>query len=91
MELPGVRPEDVDIRITGGVLTIRGEKREEKEEKNKNLHFTERSFGSFQRSVQLPSTVDPDKVEATFKNGVLTVTVAKHADAKPKRIKVRNA
>ena len=91
MELPGVQPEDVDIRITGGVLTIHGEKREEKEEKKKNVHFTERSFGSFQRSVQLPSTIDPDQVEATFKNGVLTVAVAKRAEAKLRRIKVRDA
>ncbi len=91
IELPGVKPEDVDIRITGGVLTIRGDKREEKEEKKKSVHFTERSFGSFQRSIQLPSTVDPEKVDATFKDGVLTVALAKHAGAKPKRIKVRNA
>ncbi|MBU0640174.1 MAG: Hsp20/alpha crystallin family protein [Planctomycetes bacterium] len=91
LELPGVQPDDVDIRISGGLLTISGEKREEKEKENKDYHFTERRFGSFRRSVELPSTVDPEKVEATFKNGVLAVAIAKRPDAKPKRIEVRKA
>jgi len=91
MEVPGVDPKDVDIKITNGLLTVRGEKKADKEEKNKNYHYVERQFGSFQRTVQLPSTVDPDKVDAAYKNGVLTVTIAKQPEVQPKRIKVRNA
>ncbi len=90
MEVPGVDPKNVDISITGDVLTVRGEKTEEKKEK-KNYHYVERQHGSFHRSVQLPSTVDPSKVDATFKNGVLSISVAKNPEAKPKRITVRNA
>lgn len=91
LDLPGVDPKDVDISVTGGMLTVRGERKHEREDKRADYHFVERQFGAFQRSVQLPSTVDPDKVEAKFKNGVLTIEVAKHPDAKPKRIKVREA
>jgi HSP20 family protein len=91
MELAGVDPKDVDISITGDVLTVRGQKKEEKKEKKKNYHYVERQHGSFHRSVQLPSTVDPSKVDATFKNGVLSISVAKNPEAKPKRITVRNA
>jgi HSP20 family protein len=91
MELPGVDPKEVDINITGDVLSVRGEKKAEKEEKKKNYHYVERQVGSFQRSVQLPSTVDAGKVDAKFKNGVLTITIAKNPEAKPKRITVRNA
>jgi HSP20 family protein len=90
-DLPGVTPEDVDISVSGGMLTLRGEKRDEKEQKSGDYVYAERSVGAFSRSVQLPSTVDPDKIDASYKNGVLTVTLAKHADAKPKRIPVRSA
>ena len=91
MELPGVDPKDVEIQVAGGLLTVRGEKKQEKEEKKRNYHFVERRFGSFQRTVQLPSTVDPDRIEATFKNGVLTITIGKHAEVKPRRITVKTA
>ena len=91
MELPGVDPKDVDIRATAGLLTVCGEKKAEKEEKRKNYHYVERQFGSFHRTIQLPSTVDPNRVNAAYKNGVLTITIAKRAEAKPRRIKVRNA
>jgi HSP20 family protein len=87
-EMPGVDPKDVEINVTGNTLSISGEKKEEHEDKQRNYHYVERQFGSFQRTVQLPAYVDPDKVEATFKNGVLTVTVAKKPDAKPRKIKV---
>ena len=87
MELPGVDPTNVDISITGDVLTVRGKKKE----KNKNYHYIEWQHGSFYRSIQLPSTVDPSKVDATFKNGILSISVAKNPEAKPKRITVRNA
>lgn len=91
MELPGVNPRDVELRIDGDLLTVRGEKKAEKEEKKKDYHYVERQFGSFSRTVQLPRTVDPEKVETSYKDGVLTVTFAKHPDAKPKRITVRSA
>ena len=91
MELPGVDPQDVEIHINGDLLTVRGEKKAEREEKKKDYHYVERQFGSFCRTVQVPSTADPDKVDAAYKDGVLTITIAKHPDAKPKRITVRNA
>ena len=91
MELPGVDPKEVDISITGDVLTVRGEKKTEKKEKTKDCRYVERQQGSFHRSVRLPGSVDPSKVEATFKNGILSINVAKDPDAKPKRITVRNA
>jgi HSP20 family protein len=81
----------VDIRISGDLLTVRGEKKADKEEKERDYHYVERQYGSFHRTVQLRSTVDPEKVDATFKNGVLTITMAKRADAKARKIKVRNA
>jgi len=87
-ELPGVDPKDVDISVSNNVLTIRGEKKEEKEDKKRNYHYVERSYGSFHRSVQLPNSADPDKVDASYKNGILTVTLQKRPDAKPKRIAV---
>jgi len=89
-ELPGVDPNDIEINIVGNTLTLRGEKKHEREEKKKNYHYVERSYGSFHRSIPLPTTVDPDKVDATYKDGVLTVTVAKHPEAKPKRIPVKS-
>lgn len=80
-ELPGMDSRDVDIRYSNGVLTISGEKRQEKEEKGKTYYRTERSYGSFTRSVQLPCEVDVDKVDATFKNGILRVSLPKIIDA----------
>jgi HSP20 family protein len=89
-ELPGMSPEDVDVDVSGNMLTIRGEKRDEWEGRDAGRHLVERRFGSFQRSVQLPSTVDADKVDAVYKNGVLTITLGKKEEAKPKKISVRN-
>lgn len=88
-ELPGVDPKDVEISVIGNTLTIRGEKQQEKEEKRRNYHYTERQYGSFHRSIDLPGSVDPDHVEATYKNGMLTVSMAKHPEAKPKKIPVK--
>lgn len=90
-ELPGVDPKDVDIDVTGNVLTVRGEKKQEHEEKDRDYHFVERSFGRFQRSIQLPSSVDPDKVDAVCKNGTLTITLAKSPEAQRKKIQVKEA
>jgi len=88
-EVPGIDPKDVDISVSNNLLTIRGEKKQDKEEKKRNYHYIERSYGSFHRSIQLPSTVDSSKVDAKYKDGILTVTLRKRPEAKPKRITVK--
>jgi len=80
-ELPGVDEKDISITLANGVLSIKGEKKQVKEEKAENYHLTERSFGSFQRTVRLPDTVDETKLEAKFDKGVLKVTAAKKPEA----------
>jgi HSP20 family protein len=81
VELPGVEEKDISVTLANGVLTIKGEKKQEKQEKSENYHVTERSFGSFQRSLRLPEVVDDTKVEAKFDKGVLKVTAAKKPEA----------
>ena len=90
-ELPGIDDKDVDVSVAEGVLTIKGEKKAEQEETGKNYHRIERSYGSFQRSLALPPTVDVNAIEATFKKGVLTVTLPKTAQAveKAKKIQIK--
>jgi HSP20 family protein len=80
-ELPGVDEKDVSVTLSNGLLTIKGEKKQEKEEKADNYYVAERSFGSFSRSIRLPDTVDEGKVEAKFDKGVLKITAAKKAEA----------
>jgi HSP20 family protein len=87
-ELPGLDPKDVDVQVENNTLTIKGERKFEKEEKEENFHRVERRYGSFVRSFTLPSTVDTDKVKADYENGVLKIQLAKRAEAKPKQIKV---
>ena len=87
-ELPGVQATEVDISLTDDLLTIRGEKKSEKEEKKRDYHRVERSYGVFTRTVRLPAVVDADKVEATFKDGVLTITMPKREEAKTRKVKV---
>lgn len=87
-ELPGVKQDEVDITITDDVLTLKGEKKEEKEVKEKNYHRVERSYGSFQRSISLPTGVKSDEAKAAYKDGVLHITVPKAEEAKPKQIKI---
>jgi HSP20 family protein len=72
-ELPGVSEKDVDVSLSGDVLTIRGEKKFERKDDTENYHFMERSYGTFQRSLRLPYAVDPNQVQASFENGMLTV------------------
>ena len=84
-ELPGIDPENVDVSIAHDVLTISGEKREEREEKKRDYHRIERSYGSFRRSVPLPTEVDTDKAEAHFKNGLLTITLPKTEKARARK------
>ena len=88
-ELPGIEPKDLDISIVGNMLTIKGEKSEEKEEKGKTWHRRERSAGRFVRSISLPMEVDAEHVEAVDEHGVLTITLPKLEPAKAKRISVR--
>jgi HSP20 family protein len=87
-ELPGVEEKDLEIVLSDGRLTIKGEKKQEKEEKKKDYHLVERSYGSFARSIGLPFAADPDKVTASFAKGVLTVTVPKPAEIKAKEKKI---
>ena len=87
-ELPGVRKEDVKITVADGVLTIRGEKKEEQERKSDAYHRIERSFGSFERSFTLPSAVQDDKIVAGFADGILRITVPKAEQAKAREIEV---
>lgn len=85
-ELPGMEPGNVEVKLSNGMLTIKGEKKEEKEEKKKDYYVSERRFGSFQRSFQLPDGIEEEKIEANFKNGVLTVTLPKSPAAqKPEK------
>lgn len=89
VELPGARKEDVTVEVDEGQLTIRGEKKSEREEKKEHRRYVERRFGSFSRSFTLPPNADPDRLEATFKNGVLSLRIAKSATAKPKAISIK--
>jgi HSP20 family protein len=92
-ELPGMDEKDIDVKLVDGGLTIKGEKKDEKEEKRKDYYVSERRYGSFERYFRLPDGVDTDKIEANFKKGVLTVTLPKKAEAqKPaKKIDVKAA
>jgi HSP20 family protein len=91
-ELPGIDAKDIDVSVTGDMLVLKGEKRQEKEEKDKNYHFSERTYGSFQRAFELPASVDRNKVVADFAKGVLTITLPKTSEAqKPvKKIEVKS-
>lgn len=92
-ELPGMDEKNIEVKLDNGGLTIKGEKQEEKEEKQKGYHLQERSFGSFERYFAIPEGVDADKIEASFKKGVLTVTLPKKPEAqKPaKKIDIKAA
>jgi HSP20 family protein len=87
--VPGVKPDDIDITISGNTLTISGETKEEEEVKEDNYIRRERRYGSFSRSVVLPETLKPDEAEASFEDGILTLTIPKAPEAKPKVIKVK--
>jgi HSP20 family protein len=92
-ELPGMEAKDIDVSVTGDMLVLKGEKRQEKEENDKNFHFSERAYGSFQRAFELPASVDRSKVAADFSKGVLTITLPKTTEAqKPaKKIEVKSS
>ena len=88
LEVPGIDEKDIDVRIEGNTLTVHGERKIEKEEKEENFRRIERQYGSFTRSFTLPSSVDPAQVSANYDKGVLKINLAKKAEAKPKQIKV---
>jgi len=90
LEVPGVNEEDLNVSVENDTLTIQGERKFEKEEKEENFHRIERRYGSFTRTFKLPNTVDTDKVEAGYEKGILKISLAKRAEAKPKQIKVGN-
>jgi HSP20 family protein len=88
-ELPGMDAKDIEISLNEGILTIKGEKKQEREEKEEGYHLIERSYGSFTRSIRLPKEVQSDKINASFKNGVLKVVLPKSEEAKKKEIKIK--
>jgi len=89
-ELPGMKKDEIDVSLHGGCLSISGERKSEEKHKDAEAYRTERFFGRFQRSVTLPSPVAMEKVKATYKDGILTITLPKSEEAKPKRIDVNN-
>ncbi|MEO7932748.1 MAG: Hsp20/alpha crystallin family protein [Chthoniobacterales bacterium] len=88
VELPGLKKEDISLSFQDGVLTISGERKDTTEQKDGETHRSERFFGRFERSVELPVEVNPDRINATYQNGLLTVTLAKAEEAKPKQINI---
>jgi HSP20 family protein len=83
-ELPGLDAKNIDVQLANGMLTIKGQKQEEKEEKTKDRYVSERRYGSFRRTLQMPDSVDAEKIEASYKSGVLTVTLPKSPEAQKK-------
>ncbi|HET6204737.1 MAG TPA: Hsp20/alpha crystallin family protein [Planctomycetota bacterium] len=88
-EVPGMDPKDFEVRVDGDILTISGETKQEKDMEEDGLHLSERRYGQWRRSFRLPAYADPDRVEAEVKNGVLTLTVAKREEAKPKIVRIK--
>jgi HSP20 family protein len=88
LEVPGIKESDLDIQVENNVLTVKGERKFENEEKEENFHRIERRYGSFYRSFTIPNTVNPESVKASYDAGVLRIELEKRAEAKPKQIKV---
>jgi len=88
LEVPGIEEKDLDVRVENHTLTVKGERKFEKEEKEENFHRIERRYGSFYRAFTLPSTVDTENVDAKYENGVLKLELKKKPEAQPKQIKV---
>lgn len=89
VEVPGMKPEEIEVTLTGQILTIKGEKKEEREEKKGDYRLVERSYGSFERSFRLPAEVDQAKLKATHKDGVLKLVLPKTGQAKAKKIEIK--
>jgi HSP20 family protein len=88
LEIPGVNDEDLNVSLENNMLTVQGERKFEKEEKEENFHRIERRYGSFTRTFRLPNTIDTEKVEANYEKGILKIMLVKRAEAKPKQIKI---
>ena len=88
-EIPGIKKEELEVNITDDLLTIKGQKKKEEEVKEKGYYYSERSFGSFERSIEIPRPVHSDKARASFKDGVLEVRIPKTEEAKRKEVKLR--
>lgn len=88
MDIPGVKKEEIDITVHEGVLAVKGERKFEKEENNKRFHRIERGYGQFTRTLALPDTVDGESIKGDYREGVLTITMRKREETKPKQIKV---
>jgi HSP20 family protein len=91
IEIPGIDEKDLDVHVENNTLTVKGERKFEKEEKEANFHRIERSYGSFYRAFSLPTTVDAENVKASYKAGVLALELQKKAEAQPKQIKIQVA
>src|SRR5229473_4450551 len=91
LEIPGVNEEDLNVSLENNTLTVQGERKFEKEEKEENFHRIERRYGSFLRTFRVPNTVDSEHVDAQYEKGVLKLSFAKRAEAKPKQIKIGGA
>lgn len=89
LELPGMKKEDVKVKYEENLLTVTGEKKAEREEKDVNFHRVERSYGKFERSFRVPTRIVSDKIDADFANGILTITLPKAEEVKPKEIEVK--
>ncbi len=87
-ELPGIKPDEVEVKVEDNTLYLKGERKFEKETKEDNYHRIERTYGSFARSFSLPNSIDAEKVAAEYKDGLLTLTLPKREEAKPKTIKI---
>ncbi len=88
-EIPGMDVKDIEINLTGDILTIKGEKKQKTEEKDENFHRIETRYGAFQRAIRVPVSVDSDKIQAKYEKGVLKITLPKKEEAKPKQIEVK--
>ena len=88
-EIPGIEPKDLEVTLTDGILTVKGEKKQESEEKEENYHRVERHYGSFQRSFRLPENIHRDKLDASYKDGVLRLTLPKSEESEVKKIEVK--
>lgn len=90
-ELPGIKQEDIDIELENNVLTLKGQRKFERKDEKENYHFVERSYGSFYRSFTLPRNVDPNGIQASFSDGVLTISIPKAEEAKPRKVQIGGA
>ncbi|HEY3395062.1 MAG TPA: Hsp20/alpha crystallin family protein [Lacipirellulaceae bacterium] len=90
MDLPGVKPDDIDIQVSGNILSVTGQRQEEKEEKGRTFHRVERHSGSFSRAITLPAAVNESEVAAEYRDGVLAITLPKSEQAKTRKIKVKS-